>query len=93
MNSVTATFVENIFDSEIDGAYKFEDDNNIIYICPCGCKELMSLPVVPLHISGQRGWGWNQNKDKPTLTPSIRRMDGCKFHGFLTDGVWTGNNE
>lgn len=52
--------------------------------------EVVSLPIV---IGGSTGpaWGWNGNKDKPTLTPSIliRGNHGApdQWHGFLRDGL------
>lgn len=45
---------------------------------------------VVLSLSGEHGWKWNENKECPTLTPSIlihahpNWTDG--WHGFLTDG-------
>jgi hypothetical protein len=60
--------------------------------CPCGCGNFMVLPIrragVP-HAEGRAEWEWDGNADKPTLQPSIRDMAMCRFHGFLTGGVWT----
>lgn len=33
-------------------------------------------------------WEWDGNRELPTLSPSIQRMDGCKWHGHLVAGVW-----
>lgn len=38
--------------------------------------------------SGSPDWLWDGNKQAPTLAPSIRRMGGCAFHGYLQAGVW-----
>jgi hypothetical protein len=52
-----------------------------------GCGSLGSLPI--RRFDEHPSWVWNGNLEQPTITPSIRRLDGCKFHGFLTDGVWS----
>lgn len=31
--------------------------------------------------------------DNMTLRPSLKRMDGCKWHGYLTNGVFDGKCE
>lgn len=60
--------------------------------CPCGCDRRLYVPFLnpldggpPAH----PGHGWERTGDTfetLTLKPSIRRMDGCKWHGFLTNG-------
>lgn len=54
---------------------------------------------LPLYLSGEQkptsppyemaAWEWNGDRQVPTLQPSIRKMQGCKWHGYLTAGVWT----
>lgn len=51
------------------------------FVCPCGCQSVVTIPVF-----GHRAWNWNQDKEKPTLTPSILRRSGCRWHGWLTNG-------
>lgn len=58
------------------------------YICPCGCGRMRIVPAQTGE-KVERRWLWNGNKNKPTLTPSINCLDGCKWHGFITDGVFT----
>lgn len=58
----------------------------MIEVCPCGCGEMGSINFDP-NTPGPR-WVWNGNQDSPTLTPSILRTVGCKWHGYLTDGVF-----
>lgn len=53
----------------------------IIFVCPCGCGDRRCLPV-----TGDKRWIWDGNKETPTLTPSILYLDGCGWHGFLTNG-------
>lgn len=64
---------------------------HILLICPCGCGGFMNLKLVREETPNRPHptWLWNGDRDLPTLTPSIRDLSGCKFHGFLTDGVWT----
>lgn len=51
--------------------------------------ELIILPVNIPDVSG-KCWGWDGNRDAPTLTPSIRVGGGKSpeiWHGFLRAGV------
>lgn len=52
------------------------------FSCPCGCKYLGSVVVY------EGGWNWNQDVDVPTLTPSIQLLSDCRWHGYLTAGVF-----
>ena len=36
--------------------------------------------------AGDSGWHWNGSYHKPSLKPSILRMSGCHWHGYLTEG-------
>lgn len=98
MEPVRAQKVDDIWADNLPaGSFAFADDgvepyNSIEYICPCGCGELMTLPISTGE-KKERYWQWDGNRETPTLSPSIRRLDGCKFHGFLQNGIWTGNNE
>ncbi|NOS70057.1 MAG: hypothetical protein HOP33_09010 [Verrucomicrobia bacterium] len=92
------TFVESVFEGMNDefknptlpdGAAQWSRNEEgvlqgLIYICPCGCKEVSSVPVAP----ALQGWGFNGHLEQPTLTPSIFKKGGCKWHGYLTDGEW-----
>lgn len=65
--------------------------NSLSFHCP-GCRRGHGVPV-----DGSRGWVWNQNLEKPTLSPSIlvtyngsdAGADGAPpavCHSFVTDG-------
>lgn len=62
--------------------------------CPCGCGEPLYVAFdIPLDGKGpplnarQPLWGRQGDTfEDLTLTPSIQRMDGCKWHGHLRDG-------
>jgi len=62
----------------------------ISFTCPHGCATVSTIPIRP-GVSGAC-WDWNGDRDKPTLSPSIRRRRDvaheCGFHGFLQAGVW-----
>jgi hypothetical protein len=55
------------------------------YSCPCGCG---CINQVPVHTETGYGWKWDGDRQKPTLTPSIAQTTACKWHGFLTGGVF-----
>jgi len=61
----------------------------MIEMCPCGCGETGGIHFAPGD-GGDPGpkWNWDGNEEEPTLTPSILRTGGCKYHGFLTSGIW-----
>lgn len=89
---IKATQVEDVFENEgIPGAYQFTDEDPpyIIFVCPCGCGQVLNIPVMKgPKVDG--AWQWDGNRDVPTLHPSIKRLDGCKWHGWLRNGVWEG---
>lgn len=60
-----------------------ETCQSLIFICPCGCSKVRSVPV-----KGPRKWHWDGNPELPTVTPSILIMGECGWHGCLTAGQW-----
>lgn len=73
------------------GAYAFWDyGREFAFNCPCGCGDVVSLPIVSKKVAPNDGtWEWDGNRESPTLSPSIRRLMGCKFHGWIRNGVWS----
>jgi hypothetical protein len=70
---------------------------HILFVCPKGkrCGVLLGpSPVGREHPDAACIWGWNGDRDKPTLTPSINCLaekdgkptGGCGWHGFITNG-------
>lgn len=63
----------------------------LMFCCLCGCGQIAGI-VVGEPQAVPPVWGWNENPDKPTATPSIQIhpcSDNCKgWHGYLTDGVF-----
>ena len=57
------------------------------FVCPCGCGAIGGV-VVRGDATKEPIWEWDGNLDKPTITPSIRFLDKCCWHGYLTAGVF-----
>jgi hypothetical protein len=55
------------------------------FACPCGCGCIGALAITHWD---PKGWSWNGNKELPTTTPSVQMLSACRWHGYLTDGVW-----
>lgn len=71
---------------------------HMLFVCPNNrrCSVLIGpSPVGRAHPDGLCIWGWDGNRDRPTLTPSINCLaekdgkptSGCGWHGFITNGV------
>jgi hypothetical protein len=61
---------------------------NVLYYalfkCPCGCGQLISLP---LNASESDNWEVStSNNNRPTVYPSIRQVNGCYSHFWINDG-------
>lgn len=59
----------------------------MMILCPCGCGSYIGCVVAGDPTKGPV-WDWDGNVDKPTVSPSIRVISGCNWHGFLTAGVF-----
>ena len=66
----------------------------IIMNCPCGCNDELFVPfknpLDGLPSDYHERHTWERSGDQPdhlTLQPSIRRIGGCNWHGYITDGV------
>ena len=94
MNEVAVNIV-NTFDelkNPGDLFYTIDKEDKIvgfIEMCPCGCATIgaVTFDTGSLEQKSPK-WKWNGNKEKPTVTPSIRRIGGCGWHGYLTNGVF-----
>ncbi len=60
----------------------------IVFLCPCGCKNVIYLNLLKEEAPN---WNYTFNKNKLTISPSIRRTKGCKSHFWIKNGkiVWT----
>lgn len=78
------------------GAYRFEGDpppgekSGITMVCPCGCGTQHYLPFrgAPYTTDLGPAWGWDGNVEAPTLSPSVRMLTPCAWHGYLRAGFW-----
>jgi len=53
-------------------------------LCPCGCGRTIELQVFP---EARPSWQLAvDNKNRPTLHPSVWVKDGCKSHFWLRKG-------
>lgn len=91
---VPATIVDDIDDHpDLPGAVEMRtlDDEGrpcgMAFRCPCGCGRESWLPFEP-HGRPGPSWEWDGNETAPTLKPSILFKGGCRWHGYLTDGVF-----
>ena len=65
----------------------------IMFDCPCGCQEDCFIPFEN-SLDGGAPCGdvnhlWHrtgEDFETLTLSPSIRRVGGCAWHGFITNG-------
>lgn len=65
----------------------------VYFNCPCGCNHPVSVsfknpldggpPPIPERTYWQRT---GDTFETLTLTPSILRLSGCRWHGFITNG-------
>ncbi len=73
-------------------------NGHIIFVCPNNKR--CSVLIGPTFVDRPNPdalcvWGWDGNRDRPTLTPSINCLaekdgkptGGCGWHGFITAGV------
>jgi hypothetical protein len=75
------------------GAFWWSGDppKRLTFFCPCGCGSAggVAVGVDLLDRDGNHPvWQWDGDLDRPTIMPSIQFLSGCKWHGFLTDGVF-----
>jgi hypothetical protein len=55
--------------------------------CPCGCGESIELALIP---EATPRWKLSLEQNRPSLSPSVWKRDGCRSHFFLKKGrvVW-----
>lgn len=57
---------------------------SVCFRCPCGCGQYIHLPVLK-----DSGVYWDLSIDeegRPSLSPSILSLDGCKSNFFIKNG-------
>lgn len=65
----------------------------ISFDCPCGCGTSCFIPFAnpldggaPVHNEAHLWQRTGDAFENLTLTPSIQRIGGCAWHGFITNG-------
>jgi len=73
---------------QLTGRASREGTFGMLFACPCGCGDVSWIDfhddVEPRHPS----WEWDGNPESPTLNPSLHKIAGCGWHGFLHDGLF-----
>ena len=84
---------EGITNSKTGEPVPYSDKIGINFDCPCGNGERVFIAFEnPVHGAPPietKNHTWKRKGEEfetMSLTPSIRRMDKCKWNGFLTDG-------
>lgn len=88
MPDVIANRVADYEHAKSPGDFFFVKDemNHLIqFLCPCGCGALGGINVDQ---ANPNAWSWDGNEDQPTITPSVSFLSGCRWHGYLTAGVF-----
>jgi len=93
MSDIRAKRVTGFDEAKSPGEFWWSGDppKRLTFVCPSGCGSIGGV-MVAKDMADRDGkhpvWGWNGDLDRPTVTPSIQFLSGCKWHGFLTDGVF-----
>ena len=68
---------------------EFDDDKRgtLLFVCPCGCGEEISLPVHPDRgVADKERHLWHFDPSTVTLRPSVRWRAGCYSHFWIRAG-------
>jgi hypothetical protein len=61
------------------------DIRTLFFQCPCGCK---TMAQVAISLDDSNAWMWDGNEERPTITPGISIIGGCRWYGRLTNGIF-----
>ena len=64
---------------------KGKPNSCLVYTCACGCGAVGAISIMK-GLKVEKAWNWDGDTQRPTLTPSIQKTFGCRWHGFLTKG-------
>jgi hypothetical protein len=59
-------------------------------LCGGGHGILIGIPGKPPE---SPSWAFNGDLQNPSLSPSVNCTGGCRWHGYLTNGIWNGQKE
>jgi hypothetical protein len=55
-----------------------------LFLCPCGCEAIVTLSLQRIH---RPHWAVRRsNNNRPSMSPSVRRITGCLSHFWVHDG-------
>ncbi len=57
--------------------------------CRCDARITCAIALRPQKNAVGASWGWDGNREAPTVTPSINCEKGCGWHGWLKAGEFT----
>ena len=79
-------FTDTPFDLDDNTMYLI-DEWSIVFKCPCGCEKDIHLNTLK---NASPKWSYSIKKNRIDITPSIRRLKGCKSHFWIKKGkvVW-----
>lgn len=84
---------EGVTNTKTGEPVPYQDKIGIGFDCPCGCGEraliLFRNPVHggdPVETENHTWERTGENFEVLTLKPSIQRMGGCRWYGYLTNG-------
>jgi Family of unknown function (DUF6527) len=86
MGEVKARRVNNFDEMKSPGDFIWSGDR-MTFLCPCGCGTYAGIDVGG-DSTKHPVWQWNQDRETPTVAPSILLIGGCNWHGHLTDGTF-----
>ena len=80
-----------ITDSKTGEPVPRREGMGITFDCPCGCDEPVFVHVTPLDggPSHPQAKVWDrtgEDFESMTLSPSLQRVGGCGWHGFVRNG-------
>lgn len=82
LNELEPVFVEFVpHQLEAGKLYISERFGTTSHLCPCGCQELVVMPINKEH-----GWNMTKKDGKITLRPSVGNFElPCKSHYYITE--------
>lgn len=66
--------------------YDREEYAGLRFSCPCGCGCVGMFRIGSGH--SKSPWQWDGNLLAPTFTPSMQVYFPCRWHGYLSKGVF-----
>lgn len=82
LNELEPVYVDFMpYQLEAGKLYISERFGTTSHLCPCGCQELVVMPINKEH-----GWNMTKNDGKITLRPSVGNFElPCKSHYYITE--------